>query len=159
LELVTVSIGRNVSNFTYLECHSDSSNHNSPEHWPAFKQTCESSSLELDIAPCVGPLQGGEVLLLGALLENTLRLDFQEFKFDERMLSGKVTKTGEDVPGLIFAIMVDEPTRRKRHEYNSDAKEHRWSKLQSERKKPSSIRLGFASASDVICAIVNPDNR
>lgn len=72
-----------------MEEHGDSRDHDTPEHWPGREQAGEADGLQLDVAPGVGPMEMGELLLLGALLEETLRFDLEEFQLENGVVLGE----------------------------------------------------------------------
>ena len=55
-----------------------------------------------------------EVLSRCAFLEHGLRLDLQEFEFDQIVIWRQVAQAGESFAGIGFAIVMNEPSRRER---------------------------------------------
>ena len=55
-----------------------------------------------------------EVLGRCAFFEHGLRLDFQEFEFDQIVIWRQVAQAGESFAGIGFAIVMNEPSRRER---------------------------------------------
>ena len=55
-----------------------------------------------------------EVLGRCAFLEHGLRLDLQEFEFDQIVIWRQVAQAGESLAGIGLAIMMNEPSRRER---------------------------------------------
>lgn len=84
--------------------------------------------------------------------------DLGVLKLDEFVFLGKTTKVGEYTACLGFTAVVDEPTRRERHENHTSTKKHSRGELQGEREEPSSFLLSVSSsATDVIGAVVDPE--
>lgn len=97
-----------------------------------------------------------ELLLLRAPFEQTLRFDLEEFKLDEGVIRGQATKADQNLFGFFLPVVMDEPTRRERHENHTDTEDQRRRKLQCQREQPCCLALGRASASDVVGAVVDP---
>lgn len=69
----------------------------------------------------------------------------------------KTAETGENATSLSLLAVVDEPTRRKRHEDHTDTEKNSGGKLESERKKPCSLFLSSSSAANVVGTVVDPE--
>lgn len=77
----------------------------------------------------------------GSLLEHGLRLDLKELKLDELVVLGEVSEGREITSGLLFAAVVDEPTRRERHEGHTTQENQAGGDLETDGHEPSGIRL------------------
>ena len=110
-----------------LESHSDCSDHDTTEHRFTFEQARKTGSLELYITPSICSLQMREVQLLSTFLKQTLRLDLQEFKLNQGIVTGKATEISEHSEGFVLTIMVRQPTRGEWHKYHSHPENDGWS--------------------------------
>lgn len=95
-----------------LEEHSHSSQSDATQHGLRLEERSNSYKLQLDGRPSRTIGQTREVLGCRALLEHRLCLDLQELKLDQIVVLRQVTEAGESLPGLSFAAVVNEPSRR-----------------------------------------------
>ena len=91
------------------------------------------------------------------LLKQALSANLSVFEFDEFVVLVQTTEACENAASLVFFAVVNEPTRREGHENHTDAKKDGRSKLESEGKKPCSLLLFPASATNVVGTIVDPE--
>lgn len=89
----------------------------------------------------------------GSLLEHRLRLDLKELKLDELVVLGEVSEGREIASGLLFAAVMDEPTRREGHEGHTTKENQARGDLETDGHEPSGIRLFTAlGATNVVGA-------
>lgn len=93
--------------------------------------------------------------LLGdaSLFEQRLSLDFQEFEFNQLVITGKTSESRENIPGFAFAVMVNQPTRREWHEEHADQETQAREDLEAHGHKPRCVALlAKLSTADVVGA-------
>ena len=138
-----------------LEEHGNGSDNNTPEHGHSLEERCNGDKLQLNGVDPVLLGQMREVCLDSPFLENGLRPDLKKLEFDELVINRHGTEFGQSLPGFLWSVMVDKPPRRERHEDHANEKNQGRRKLQSQRHKPSSVRLTVSSTADVVGTIVD----
>lgn len=141
-----------------LEEHGNGGNDDALEHGLGLEQRCNGHKLQLEDVH--GSLLGevGERLGNGALLKHGLSLDLEELEFDQLVVRGKITERGEVLAGLVFPVVVHQPTRRKGHPDHTDEQDKCWDKLDANGHQPGCVGLGFdRGAANVVCSVVDPE--
>ena len=135
---------------THLEEHSHGRDNNTLEHAPGLEQRLDGDELELESVPGGGLAQVREVLGDGALLEQRLGLDLEELELHELVVGREPAEAGEHAARLFLAALVDQPTRRERHEDHTHEQDHSRCQLQADRSQPRGIGLVVAPATDEV---------
>ena len=115
-----------------LEEHSDGGNADTSEHRFGAEQGADGHELQLEDIPSGEIAEAGPVLCHGALLKERLGFDFQELEFDQLMVLGKAAEVCQHLSSFCFAIVMDEPTRRERHEEDSSEEDNGREELETD---------------------------
>lgn len=122
-----------------LEEHSDGGNDDSLEHGLGLEKGGNGHKLELEDVQGSLLLEVRERLGNSALLKQRLCLDFEKFKLNELVVSWQVAERSEVVAGLLFTVVVHQPTWGERHPDHSDEENERWDELEADRDEPCCV--------------------
>lgn len=146
-------VEHSVDSCPLLEEHGNTGNHAALQHALLGEERLDGNELKLEVVPDGLLAEVGELLGNASLFKQRLCLDFKELQLNELVVDRKASESRQDLLGLLFAVVVDEPTGREGHEDHASQETETGEDLKADGHKPGSLALvAEGGAADVVGA-------